>query len=264
MSVSAVSWVLSESEARGSERLVLIVLADHASADGTDSYPSVETIALQARVSERSAQYALRALERGGHIARGEDRPNGTRCYTVHMRPEDLRPAGEDVAGDGGADLAPPGVQILHRGGAESRTEGVQRVAPEPTTEPKTTSTTTLSSSSDLKIESLCELFSQLTRKRTETPDGSPRYRVTATWRTEMDRLLRIDGRSPGEVEAVIRWVDQDPFWAANVLSVPKLRAKYDQLAATARRKQPPDRLGIDRMREWAAELDANEAGEAA
>lgn len=263
MSVHAVSWVLSESEARGSNRLVLIVLADHASPDGTDSYPSVETIARQARISERSAQYALRALERDGHIARGDDRPNGTRSYVIHMRSQDLRPAGRDVAVGGGAESAPPGVQRVAPRGAKSRTEGVQRVAPEPTTEQKTTTTTSLSSSSDLEVDRLCELFSDLTRARTETPPSSPRYRVTAGWRTEMDRLLRIDGRDPAEVEAVIRWVDQDDFWAANVLSVPKLRAKFDQLRATANRRRPPDRLGVAEMSRWAAELDAAEKGAA-
>lgn len=105
--------------------------------------------------------------------------------------------------------------------------------------------------------ERLCDLFSELTRARTETPAGSPRYRPTRAWRTEMDRLLRIDARPPGEVEAVIRWVDQDGFWAGNVLAVPKLRAKYDQLRAAMRRGRPPDRLGIDEMSRWAAELDA-------
>lgn len=110
------------------------------------------------------------------------------------------------------------------------------------------------------EVERLCELFSETARARTETPPSSPRYRVTATWRTEMDRLLRIDGRSPAEVEAVIRWVDRDVFWAGNVLSVPKLRSKYDQLRAAARRGQSADRLGIDRMREWAERLDAEGA----
>src|SRR5258708_30494401 len=51
---------------RGSERLVLLALAYHADPLGRNSFPSVATIAAKARVSERTAQYPLRRLERRG------------------------------------------------------------------------------------------------------------------------------------------------------------------------------------------------------
>lgn len=84
MSVHVLSWVLKHSPATQGARLVLIVLADHASHDGTDAYPSVKTLAHQARLSERATQYALRELENLGCITRAGFGPSGTSNYTVN------------------------------------------------------------------------------------------------------------------------------------------------------------------------------------
>ena len=56
MSVHVISWVLSHSEERLGNRLVLIVLADHAAKDGSDAFPSVNTIAQEARMSKRAVR----------------------------------------------------------------------------------------------------------------------------------------------------------------------------------------------------------------
>lgn len=76
--------MLKHSPATRGSRLVLIVLADHAGHDGSNAYPSVETIAHQARLSERAARYALRDLENCGHITCTGFGPAGTRCYRVN------------------------------------------------------------------------------------------------------------------------------------------------------------------------------------
>lgn len=51
-----------------------------------------------------------------------------------------------------------------------------------------------------------------------------------SSWIRDMEILLRIDMRKPDEIDAVIRWCQQDPFWQNNILSVGKLRKQYDQL----------------------------------
>lgn len=87
MSFKAVDWVLDHSQAEGSARLVLIVLAENADQDDGSCWPSVNTIARRARISTRSVQYALRQLvdmgelaihaQAGGHADwRGDRRPN--------------------------------------------------------------------------------------------------------------------------------------------------------------------------------------------
>lgn len=118
MSVHVLSWVLKHSPVdTPGHRLVLLVLADHANDDGTGAWPSVKTIANEAKQSERNVQYALRALEGEGRIRKAGKSPYGTTIY--------------DVLTKGGANLAPRDV-----GGAT--------VAPKPS-EPSTT--TGLSSS---------------------------------------------------------------------------------------------------------------------
>lgn len=112
MSIHVMSWVLKRSPARLGERLVLLVLADHASDDGTDAFAAVSTIAFEARISERAAQYALRNLEAGGAIAATGVHPQwGTTIYSVRMDDSAERyasPRLEKREREGGADIAPP------------------------------------------------------------------------------------------------------------------------------------------------------------
>ncbi len=50
------------------------------------------------------------------------------------------------------------------------------------------------------------------------------------SWAKHIDLMLRIDKRSPEEIEKVITWCQQDSFWCSNILSTQKLRGQYDQL----------------------------------
>ncbi|MFC6867577.1 hypothetical protein [Haloechinothrix salitolerans] len=66
--------------------------------------------------------------------------------------------------------------------------------------------------------------------------NGSKRPRITAKWRDAARLLLDRDGRTEEQVRAAIDWCQADEFWRANVMSMPKLRAKYDQLRLQAQR----------------------------
>jgi DNA-binding transcriptional MocR family regulator len=94
MSIQAVSWVLKHSEAQLGARLVLISIANHADADGSNAFPSVGSIAAETRMSERQVQRAICTLERQGHLTvrRGEGR-HGTHLFMI------LR-MGDNMSGD--------------------------------------------------------------------------------------------------------------------------------------------------------------------
>ena len=49
-------------------------------------------------------------------------------------------------------------------------------------------------------------------------------------WAVEIERIMRLDGRTAEEVEAVIRWAHADSFWAGVILSPRGLRDKFTQL----------------------------------
>lgn len=91
MSIQAMTWVLDHSEAVGSERLVLLSLANHAHADGSHAFPSAGTIRREARLrSKRTVLYALQALEHGGAIRRTGVGPNRAVEYRINMGEDGL------------------------------------------------------------------------------------------------------------------------------------------------------------------------------
>lgn len=49
-------------------------------------------------------------------------------------------------------------------------------------------------------------------------------------WLDAARLLIDMDKRPVAEVERVIQWCQADGFWRSNILSMPKLRAKYSQL----------------------------------
>jgi len=48
-------------------------------------------------------------------------------------------------------------------------------------------------------------------------------------WAKHIDRAIRIDKRTPAELEAVIRWI-QKSWWQDKILCTESLREKYDRL----------------------------------
>ena len=111
MSVQAIGWVLEHSESQHSARLVMISIANYAKADGSGAWPSIATIARDARITDREVQLSIKDLERQGELQdeRGAG-PNGTNLYSVLMR---------------GENSSPGGVKNIHRGGEESSPGGV-------------------------------------------------------------------------------------------------------------------------------------------
>ncbi len=60
-------------------------------------------------------------------------------------------------------------------------------------------------------------------------------------WAVHIDRLIRLDRRTPGDIEAVIEWSRADDFWQNNILSTEKLRKQFDQLELRMSEKHPTE-----------------------
>ena len=70
---------------------------------------------------------------------------------------------------------------------------------------------------------------------------GSNRPSITKKWRDEARLMLDNDGRTEAQVRRAIDWCQDHAFWHSKVLSMPKLREKYEQLrleAEQARKQQ--------------------------
>jgi hypothetical protein len=81
-------------------------------------------------------------------------------------------------------------------------------------------------------------------------PDSSILKHLTekrqAEWMNQCRLIREIDKRVEAEIEHVIRFSQTDPFWKMNILSMPKLREKWDQLWLKAKKADP-----TDGPREW-------------
>lgn len=115
MSVQALTWVLEHSVAEHSARLVAIALANHAGTDGANAYPSIGTIAREARLGESTVRQAidrlidlgeLREVGVSSHRTRIFAFPHVARRDTAESAPpQNLRP--RRTRGSTPQDLAP-------------------------------------------------------------------------------------------------------------------------------------------------------------
>ena len=101
-------------------------------------------------------------------------------------------------------------------------------------------------------VEHLCHTLADYVANN---PENSKRPTVDKAWITDMERMIRIDERTPEQIERCLRWIYEGPgdWWIANIRSPKKLRARFDDLRAQAARKRgathhtpASDMLGVD------------------
>jgi hypothetical protein len=104
-------------------------------------------------------------------------------------------------------------------------------------------------------VESLCQELADLI-----VANGSRRPTVTKKWRDAARLMIDRDGIPVDMIMGAIRWSQGNDFWKAHILSMPKLRDKYDTMrlqaessptrrVATTDRKLQDARALADRLR---------------
>jgi len=89
MSFEAIRWILENSKTKGAQRLILIVIAEHADKNGL-AWPSVETIARLANCSARFVKQTIAKLESGELVIErggGRGRSNRYRIPLERVNP---------------------------------------------------------------------------------------------------------------------------------------------------------------------------------
>jgi hypothetical protein len=240
VSVEVMSWAFDHSNSTGTARLVLLVIANHASADGTNSWPSISTLAKKANVTDAAAKRAIRKL-----VDLGELEVELQKGGTPEMR-DDRRPNRYKVVmgGENGGTQTDPrhgGSLVNERGVAGDDLRGVAGV---PLTVLKNKPSLKPSSPLLEKSRELCEHLAQ----RISEYNGLPLLKVDDKWIDHM-RLLMEKGPTswktpkPISPEVVRRGIDyvfdhlcepsqgSRPFcWADNIRCPRKLREKWPQL----------------------------------
>ena len=95
MSYEATDAVLKYSKAKGTERLVLLVIATHANPESGSAWPSIATLASETALGGRQVQALIRRLEATGELTidQGQGRKN-TNIYRVMCLERVLDPTG--------------------------------------------------------------------------------------------------------------------------------------------------------------------------
>ena len=166
----------------------------------------------------KESEAAMRGNHNRWHVQRGITDPDCEYCYRVPDREPDLPP---DRVSVGSASGAPSGQDES----APNR--------PVPVPEPTTTSKEVVGDCR-ADVERICEYLADAIEE-----NGSKRPAITKGWQDEARRLLDRDGRTEDEVIRAIDWCQRGEsanarFWRPNVMSMTKLRAKFDQMRLQA------------------------------
>lgn len=122
----------------------------------------------------------------------------------------------------------------------------------------------------ETKVNEIKEVSAVLANRLKEwVIENNPKAKIPSSlnnWALEIERMIRIDGRSEGEVKEIIDYCQQHDFWWKNILSADKLRKQYDRLyneMVSDRNKNKKQNVpqAWDNLREWAAEKEAQESG---
>lgn len=109
----------------------------------------------------------------------------------------------------------------------------------------------TLHSDDDIRLVQLL-----LDLMQSNFPDSKAIQSLTPSkqkaWLNECRLLRESDKRTPEQIEEVIRFSQESTFWKANILSMPKLRQKWDTLWMQMKRDSPASKY--DGIKEWLKE----------
>ena len=80
-------------------------------------------------------------------------------------------------------------------------------------------------------------------------------------WATDIDRMMRLDKRTPKQIAELFRWAQNDSFWCSNIRSPQKLRKQWDTLELQRNRKKAPPQQQKRIPRAFASLIELEEGG---
>jgi hypothetical protein len=95
MSHQAQTHVLNNSRQKGSHRLVLLIIANHAHGNGSNAFPSMKTLAAESLMSERQVIRIVADLERSGELI--VERSRGRHAHNMAINMEIVADPNPDI-----------------------------------------------------------------------------------------------------------------------------------------------------------------------
>ena len=229
------------------DKMVLLVIADHASDDGTNSYPSVGTIARKSSMSSRNVQRCLSRLEGQGLVS--INRQQGGPSYYDPSR----RPNAYTINGATLSHLLPRRDDTVSPRGVTGATLPPDPQSPKPSLEPLVEPSIINVPNKYSEIWGTGEDLANYLADKIEG-NGSKRPSVTHDWILTMCRVIDIDQRTPDQVRGAIDWCQADDFWSSNILSPMALRKQYERLRLQATQKQRK-KTGVSAVKDYLSEV---------
>lgn len=81
------AWVIEHSQQTGIGFVTLLMIANHANAEGQKSFPSMKTLAKECRLSVRTIQRTILRLESSGELAVDRSSGRASHCYSLPLMP---------------------------------------------------------------------------------------------------------------------------------------------------------------------------------
>ena len=240
MAISISTWVWEHSASRHGARLVLLKIADGMRTETGWYWPSVKELCDKTQLTERAVRAAISELEILGELeVQRYAAPGGCSRYRILPIPcKDCT----CIYCTPPAKIAPPqsslldGLEGADFAGADS--SGVQNFPPAPAkSAPGTVVRKTSSSKKNVRdpepqrddVDRICaHLVERMVANGCKPPT------ITDTWKREARLLLDADKRTEDQVHKAIDWCQSNRFWRSKVMSMAKLRDKYDQLRLDA------------------------------
>ena len=209
-------------------RLVLLVLSLHMDRGGESCFPAIRTLMKETGLSNKSVIRHIHLAERAGWIEKEICGFSGKgwkrHSYKATIPAKIL----DQIISKGGVPATP---RCKKEGGVSEGEGGVSegiKVVNEVHTSSSYNSSKNSSNNytSDSNEIRLSKLLLNLIRSR------NPKFKNPdlRSWAKHIDRAIRLDNRSPDDLQEVIKWCQADQFWQNNILSTQKLREKFDQL----------------------------------
>lgn len=229
------SWLIRSSDLTTPELCVLLVLMSRINADGV-CWPKTETIAKESRTSKRTVLRALASLKERGLVS-WERRVDDDGSLTSSLYRTHLETAGRR---GGGATESQGVVTERHKGGAtvaQKQDPPNKTNSEEKEETPSSADAPEISTGSALIADPLVQAVERVCEHLVQriSADGSRKPTITKAWRDAARLLMTKDGRTEEQVHLAIDWCQDHAFWHSNILSMPKLREKYDQLQKQAK-----------------------------
>lgn len=232
-------------------KLVYLMLSSHVGGNAS-AWPSHRRMALNLGMSISTVKRQLVWLREHGHViwqARiGDNDARITNEYTLiagssSSSNEDEKPANKPSSHRAGgrsgratpsSDRATSSSEGTDPSPSESDPLGPSDLTEEESFNESQRTNSTTSEVIEIRqdVERVCAVLAELVAS-----NGSKHPTVTPAWRDSARLLIDKDGRTEQQILWLLNWCQSDPFWRANILSMPTFREKFDRLRLAAQRE---------------------------